>query len=152
MRDTNWEFKLFIKLPLRKQSLLLSIVSALFRGKSHEYACIGKPRQTFPNQSFHQIIDINSSTKTKMGNFAKRFWSQQHPVFPGGHPSKYWLGSMLLNFSDRTRTGVFNMIWPLARVLENVNSLFLQYTSTFDKHQHQLILWRCTFFVPVTSS
>ena len=38
---------------------------------------------------------------------------QQHPVFPGGHPSKYWLGSMLLNFSDRTRTGVLNMIWPL---------------------------------------
>ena len=40
--------------------------------------------------------------------------SQLHPVFPGGHPSKYWLGSMLLNFSDRTRTGVFSMIWPLA--------------------------------------
>ena len=40
---------------------------------------------------------------------------QQHPVFPGGHPSKYWLSSTLLNFSDRTRTGVFNVIWPLAR-------------------------------------
>ena len=40
--------------------------------------------------------------------------SQQHPVFPGGHPSKYWLDSTLLNFSDRTRTGVFNVIWPLA--------------------------------------
>ena len=39
---------------------------------------------------------------------------QQHPVFPGGHPSKYWLGSTLLNFSDRTRTGVFSVIWPLA--------------------------------------
>ena len=36
----------------------------------------------------------------------------QHLVFPGGHPSKYSQGSMLLNFSDRTRTGVFNMIWP----------------------------------------
>ena len=35
-------------------------------------------------------------------------------MFPGGHPSKYWLGSTLLNFSDRTRTGVFNVIWPLA--------------------------------------
>ena len=41
-------------------------------------------------------------------------FSQQHPVFPGGHPSKYWLDSTLLNFSDRTRTGVFNVIWPLA--------------------------------------
>ena len=44
----------------------------------------------------------------------KKKWSQQHPVFPGGHPSKYWLDSTLLNFSDRTRTGVFNVIWPLA--------------------------------------
>ena len=35
-------------------------------------------------------------------------------MFPGGHPSKYWLGSKLLNFSDRTRTGVFSLIWPLA--------------------------------------
>ena len=42
--------------------------------------------------------------------------SQQHPVFPGGHPSKYWLDSTLLNFSDRTRTGVFNVIWPLGLV------------------------------------
>ena len=49
-------------------------------------------------------------------------------MFPGGHPSKYWLGSMLLNFSDRTRTGVFNMIWPLARVQEIVNILFQQHT------------------------
>ena len=40
---------------------------------------------------------------------------QQHPVFPGGHPSKYWRGSMLLNFGDRTRTGAFSMIWPLTR-------------------------------------
>ena len=63
-----------------------------------------------------------------MGNFAKKFWSQQHPVFPGGHPSKYWLGSMLLNFSDRTRTGVFNMIWPLARVQENLKIGFEQKT------------------------
>ena len=33
-------------------------------------------------------------------------------MFPGGHPSKYSQGSMLLNFSDQTRTGVFNIIWP----------------------------------------
>ena len=45
----------------------------------------------------------------------KKMWRQQHPVFPGGHPSKYWLGSTLLNFSDRTRTGVFSVIWPLAK-------------------------------------
>ena len=53
---------------------------------------------------------------------------QQHPVFPGGHPSKYWLGSMLLNFSDRTRTGAFNMIWPLAKWEENSNSLYCAQT------------------------
>ena len=66
----------------------------------------------------------------------KKEGSQQHPVFPGGHPSKYWLDSTLLNFSDRTRTGVFNVIWPLAserarsslfqslRVLENGEEKF----------------------------
>ena len=45
--------------------------SWLFRSKSHEYTCIGKPHQTFPNQSFHQIT-LKSSTETKMGNFAKK--------------------------------------------------------------------------------
>ena len=34
--------------------------------------------------------------------------SQQHPVFPGGYPSKYEPGSTLLNFEDRTRTGFFS--------------------------------------------
>jgi hypothetical protein len=38
--------------------------------------------------------------------------SLQHLVFPGGHPSKYWPGSKLLDFSDRTRIGDFNVIWP----------------------------------------
>ena len=42
--------------------------------------------------------------------------SQQHQEFPSGLPSKYYPGPMLLNFSDRTRTGVFNMVWPLARM------------------------------------
>ena len=41
--------------------------------------------------------------------------SQQHLVFPSGLPSKYYPGPMLLNFSDQTRTGVFNMVWPLTR-------------------------------------
>ena len=45
--------------------------------------------------------------------------SQQHPMFPGGHPSKYWRDSTLLNFSDRTRTGVFNVIWPLTLASHN---------------------------------
>ena len=36
-------------------------------------------------------------------------------MFPSGLPSKYYPGPMLLNFSDRTRTGAFNMVWPLTR-------------------------------------
>ena len=36
----------------------------------------------------------------------------EHHEFPGGHPSKYYHGPMLLNFSDQTRTGAFNMVWP----------------------------------------
>ena len=32
-------------------------------------------------------------------------------IGPGGHPSKYWLGSTLLNFSDRTRTDIFAFIF-----------------------------------------
>ncbi|ESO86397.1 hypothetical protein LOTGIDRAFT_129268, partial [Lottia gigantea] len=35
----------------------------------------------------------------------------QHSVFPGGHPSKYQPSPTLLNFSDRTRTGAFNVVW-----------------------------------------
>ena len=56
---------------------------------------------------FKMIFNIKERKKAKKN-------CQQHPVFPGGHPSKYWLGSTLLNFSDRTRTGVFSVIWPLA--------------------------------------
>ena len=38
--------------------------------------------------------------------------SQQHQEFPSGLPSRYYPGQMLLNFSDGTRTGVFNIVWP----------------------------------------
>ena len=34
----------------------------------------------------------------------------QYLVFPSGTPSKYLSGSTLLNFGDRTKTGVFNVI------------------------------------------
>ena len=71
---------------------------------------------------------MSRAQKRKWETLQKKFWRQQHPVFPGGHPSKYWLGSMLLDFSDRTRTGVFNMIWPLARAQENLKIGFQQKT------------------------
>ena len=61
----------------------------------------------------------------------------QHHVFPGGHPSKYLHGSTVLNFSDQTRTGVFNMIWPqtfeeasfsqLTKIIRDGNAKCLQH-------------------------
>ena len=44
---------------------------------------------------FKMIFNIKERKKAKRN-------CQQHPVFPGGHPSKYWLGSTLLNFSVRS--------------------------------------------------
>ena len=38
--------------------------------------------------------------------------SLRHRVFPGGPPSKYYPGPTLLNFRERTRTGVFSVVWP----------------------------------------
>jgi hypothetical protein len=43
--------------------------------------------------------------------------SQQHLVFPGGLPSKYYPSPTLLNFGDLTRTGAFNVVWPLTMAL-----------------------------------
>ena len=41
----------------------------------------------------------------------KKIKSLQHLVFPSGHPSKYSIGSQLLNFSDQMTIGVLNWIW-----------------------------------------
>ena len=65
--------------------------------------------------------------------------SQQHPVFPGGHPSKYWLDSTLLNFSDRTRTGVFNVIWPLA--FERGKFTLFQPLTSLQKREVEFENW-----------
>ncbi len=56
------------------------------------------------------------------------FWkikkvSLEQLEFPSGLPSKYYPVPMLLNFSDRTRTGEFNMVWPQTKKspqLENI--------------------------------
>ena len=37
--------------------------------------------------------------------------SLRHQAFPGGPPSKYYPGPTMLNFRDRTRTGVFIVVW-----------------------------------------
>ncbi len=49
--------------------------------------------------------------KKKKWKTEKKEKSLQHLLFPGGHPSKYWAGPTLLNFGDRTRTGVLNVVW-----------------------------------------
>ena len=48
---------------------------------------------------------------------------QQHLVFPGGHPSKYYPDPTLLNFADRTRSGAFNVVWSLASDIEETKDL-----------------------------
>ena len=64
-------------------------------------------------------------------------------MFPSGHPSKYWLGSTLLNFSDRTRTGVFSVIWPLASVRVTLKVFQLHVFTPREqikKAEHQRLL------------
>ena len=114
---------------------------------------LSKPHETSQKHSKTLKNSYETSQKSKfLNSFAKnanillkyeKKESQQHPVFPGGHPSKYWLGSMLLNFSDRTRTGVFNMIWPLARIQENFNILFQQHTCMYNTSQFLLCKKNC---------
>ena len=42
---------------------------------------------------------------------------------------------MLLNFSDRTRTGVFNMVWPLTKSNANIiTRYFFKMTISFNKN------------------
>jgi hypothetical protein len=61
--------------------------------------------------------DLDNPLAPVTGPYAgkDKMFRQLRAVPPGTHPSKYWLGSMLLNFSACTRTGTFSMIWPLAR-------------------------------------
>jgi hypothetical protein len=60
-------------------------------------------RERVPRSTNRYVLDSSSK-------------SQQHLVFPGGLPSKYYPGPTLLNFGDLTRTGAFNVVWPLASV------------------------------------
>ena len=73
---------------------------------------------TTDNNLLEECFRDTTNTKILNKNFSmgssKIAKSQQHPGFPGGHPSKYSLGPTLLNFADRTRSGVFNVVWSLA--------------------------------------
>ena len=46
-----------------------------------------------------------------MINEKYNFMDEQHVEFPDGHPFKYYLHLMMINFSDRTRTGLFIIVW-----------------------------------------
>jgi hypothetical protein len=59
--------------------------------------------------------------------------SQQHLVFPGGLPSKYYPGPNLVNFGDLTRTGAFKVVWPLA--VEWVHICRVKWNETGCMHQ-----------------
>ena len=90
--------------------------------------------------SGHKLSEVNAKNKQKK--------SLQHPVFPGGHPSKYSQGSMLLNFSDQTRTGAFNMIWSKTFKIDIWHSVGLLYplrkcTKLFNVLLQNIIFWNC---------
>ena len=50
--------------------------------------CVGKPHQTFPNQFFHQTIDINSSRaqKQKWETLQKKVLKPTAPSVPRRSP------------------------------------------------------------------
>ena len=52
--------------------------------------------------------------------------SLQHPVFPSGHPSKYWPGPTQLIFRDRTGSGAFYVVWSQAKVTKHTSFLWEQ--------------------------
>ena len=86
--------------------------------------CFAWEEKRFTNvkqQSMTKVLKQKRFTNVKQQSMTKvlkqkRFKREchQHSVFPGGHPSKYWLSSTLLDFSDQTRTGIFSVIWPMA--------------------------------------
>ena len=58
----------------------------------------------------YKLLLRNTERKERAANSSK-MGGLQHRVFPGGHPSRYWPGPTMLDFGDRTRTGVFMVVW-----------------------------------------
>ena len=99
-------------------------------------------RTFFHNQEIlHDSKNQPIKSKITPKNEKKKFECQQHPVFPGGHPSKYWRGSTLLNFGDRTRTGAFSVIWPLTRRLANNQAFQPGPQDLFEKVSKAVHRW-----------
>ena len=54
---------------------------------------------------------VDKKIQKSFAEFSKTTKSLRHQEFPGGPPSKYYPGPTMLNFRDRTRTGVFIVVW-----------------------------------------
>ena len=52
---------------------------------------------------------------------------------------------MLLNFSDRTGTGAFNMIWPLAKEGENIEGYGADFVQRQEYHTKNAYFERICF-------
>ena len=127
-----WAHTLALKVNVRSIPQVPNLLTSKpLKTSRNTQKLLSKPTKPLENRNFLIVLPKNANILLKY----EKKKSQQHPVFPGGHPSKYWLGSMLLNFSDRTRTGVFNMIWPLARIQENFNIIFQQHTCMYNTSQ-----------------
>ena len=84
-----------------------------------------------------QSCDRNYDFRHRYFSFISAYFSLkfgiQYRNYPNFIPSKYCLGSTLLNFSDRTRTGVFSLIWPLALGRSKIR-LCLWSWQSFDRN------------------
>ena len=58
---------------------------------------------------------LNVAFETINGKY--NYMDEQHVEFPDGHPFKYYLHLMMLNFSVRTRTGLFIIEWSFTRLI-----------------------------------
>lgn len=79
-----------------------------------EQACTVQCSQSLKSTGMHFFT--NTSDTVAGRSVTKRYCPpkilrQQHVVFPSGHPCPR---PTLLGFDDRTRTGILNVVWPLA--------------------------------------
>ena len=73
-------------------------------------------RLLFPVQNAQfDYGDLTTWTKRTFSNIIHKLNKKkclQHPVFGCSHLSTYWRSPSLLIFGERTRTGVFRLVWP----------------------------------------
>ena len=79
--------------------------------KCHQIAAIFQPfRSCRLLQAYMRVSEIKTMVII-LCRFCKSSKSLRHRGFPGGTPSKYYSGPTMLDFRDRTRTGVFIVVW-----------------------------------------